>query len=356
MNENKFLINYEEFMDNVLITGANGFIGSHITEYFYNKGHKVSCFARKESDSSYIKKFSVKMEYGDIKDIKSLTEVFKNYSYVIHNAGYVNDWGNYKIFYETNVIGTKNVLEACKLNNIKNIIMTGTVSVYGEENCLEKKNEDFPFNPNYKYFLDKLFPSAMNYYRDTKTKAVIYATNFAENNNINLTILEPVWVFGEREFNTGFYEYLKTAKSNFPVLPGSKKNRFHVIYVKDLARAFYLAYKKRLNGVNRFIIGNNKAEYLDKIYTEFCSAAGYKKSNILPKCFFYPAGFILELIYIILNIKKAPLLTRARVNMLYDNLEYSVKKAEKILKFKNRYKLTDAVKMTVDWYRKNGYL
>ena len=76
----------------------------------------------------------------------------------------------------------------------------------------------------------------MNYYRDTKAIGTKEAIKFASENVLNLTILEPTWVYGEKEFNTGFYSYLQTVKTGIPFFLGSKKNMFSVIYAEDLAR------------------------------------------------------------------------------------------------------------------------
>ena len=331
-------------MEKVLITGASGFIGSHVVEYFLEKGVSVGCLIRKSSNTENIKELNVELEYGDTLDR------------VIHIAGLATDWEKWKKFYEVNVTGTMNVLKACKEVNINDIIITASISVYGEENGYVVKNEDSPLNSHYNYFLDKVFPSGMNYYRDSKAVAKREAIKYSQENGLNLTIIEPAWVYGEREFNTGFYEYIKTVKEGIPYLPGSKRNKFHVVYVKDLARAYYLVYKKSLKGINAIIIGNEKVETMDNIYSLFCKKLELKKPKKLPKLIVYPIGLMLELIYTIFKIRQSPILTRARVNMLYDSIEYSTKKAEKLLDFTAEYTLEDGISRTVEWYKKQKLL
>ncbi|MCU0289677.1 MAG: NAD(P)-dependent oxidoreductase [Acidobacteria bacterium] len=343
-------------MKKVLITGANGFIGSHIVEQFVKEGVKVICLVRKTSNMSNLDTTQVELRYGDISDENSLIDSFKECDFIIHNASFVTDWGKYDSFHEANVVGTINVLNACLKNGIKNIVMTGSVSSYGEENCKKVKNENSGFNSHYRYFLHKIFPNGNNFYRDTKAKATINAMELAYNKGLNLTIIEPVWVYGEREFNTGFYTYIKAVKDGLNYMPGSKKNKFHVIYVGDLARAYYLTYTKKLKGINRIIIGNEKTEYMYKIYELFCNAAGIKFPVLIPKWMVYPIGFILELIYTVGKSKEAPLLTRSRVNMFYDNVEFSTKKAEKLLNFKNEYSIEKGIMKTIQWYKDNSLI
>ncbi len=343
-------------MDSVIITGATGFIGSHITGAFCKQGIRVGCLIRETSNKANIEGLPVEVHTGDIRNIGELRNAFRGYDCVIHNAAKACDWGSWQDFYDTNVKGTMNVLKACVQVGIKNIIMTCSDSVYGEEHSMIVKDEESPYNSHYDYLGDKIFPCAMNYYRDSKALAKKNTISFARYYNLNLTILEPVFVYGEREFNTGFYEYLKTVKSGIPFLPGSKKNKFHVVYAGDLARAYFLAFKKELLGVNCIVIGNQEAARMEKIYELFCQEAGFRKPANFPKVLVYPAAFVMELIYTVLKIKSPPLLTRGRVNMFYDNVEFSVKKAEELLGFKNEYTLEEGIKKTVQWYKQHSLL
>ena len=338
-------------MGRVLITGATGFIGSHVTRIFCEAGIETGCLVRETSNLSNIKNLPVELRYGEIEDLKSLVNAFKNFDFIIHIAAYVHDWGKYETFYKVNVEGTLNVLQACYENQVGNIIITGSNSVYGETDCSRVKDENSPGDSHYLYWGDKIFPSRLNYYRDTKTTAKKKAIEYAKANKLNLTILEPVWVYGEREFHTIFFSYLKVAKSALPYLPGCRKNKFHVIYAEDLARAYLLAFQKKLPGIECIIIGNEKAESMDKICSLLCREAGIKKPRNLPKYLSYPIGFIWELLYTVFNIKTPPMLTRGRVNMFYDNIEYSTVKAKKLLGFTNSYTLEEGIRKTVAWYK-----
>jgi len=343
-------------MSNILITGANGFIGSHIVDQFLKEGIKARCLVRHGSDLRNIDQSKVEIVFGDITDFDSLNNALIGMDYVVHNAAKVKDWGNYNSFYNSNVQGTLNVLRACVKNKITNIVMTGSISSYGEENCMTVKDETSDYNSHYNYFLDSIFPNAFNYYRDTKALATRKATDYAKEKGLNLTIIEPTWVFGEREFNTGFYEYMNSARKGMAFAPGSRKNRFHVIYAVDLAEAYVMAFRKMLTGVNRFIIGNKEANLMDDIFTLFCKEANIKKPFLLPKWFIYPTGFVLEMIFTLIRTKDAPLLSRSRINMFYDNIEYSTIKAKEVLGFTNQYSLEEGISRTVAWYKENKKL
>ncbi|MGD8400280.1 MAG: NAD-dependent epimerase/dehydratase family protein [Bacillota bacterium] len=343
-------------MNSVLITGANGFIGSHVVRFFCNQTVRVGCLVREGSDLKNIDGLPVELRYGSLEDYDSLVRALHGFDFVIHIAGMARDWGKYQEFYQTNVVGSLNLLRACLANQIKDMIFTATNSVYGEENYHGLKDETSPHRPHYRYFADRIFPCQLNYYRETKAIAKEKAIEFAKAHDLNLTVLEPVWVYGEREFHTGFFEYLDTARQGIPFLPGSSHNRFHLVYAGDLARAYWLAFQKRLSGINCFIIGNQHADYMEKVYATFCEKAGLKKPRNLSKSISYPIGFLLELIAILIRSKEPLLLTRGRVNMFYDNIEYATHKAQLVLGFVNEYSLEQGIEKTVRWYQQQNLL
>ena len=340
-------------MEKILITGSTGFIGSHITEFFCEKDLNIKCLVRKSSDTKHLRKLPVEIHFGDITIYNEILEALDEVNTVIHVAGLSNDWSKYCDFYKTNVMGTLNVLKAAHEACVNQIIITGSISSYGEENSKTIKDEDSPYNSHYPYLFDKIFPCRMNYYRDTKALSTQEAVKFAIEKGLNLTILEPVWVYGEREFNTGFYDYLKTVRSGLPALPGSSSNKFHVIYAKDLALAYFQTFKRKPKGIQRIIIGNRCPEKMENILSHFCNQINLRKPYNIPKWIIYPLAFLAELLYTCIGSSKPPLLTRGRLNMFYDNIEYSTSKAESLLSFTNYYSIQNGISKTVNWYRRN---
>ena len=340
----------------VAITGANGFIGLNVVHYFLTKGIHPTCCVRRNADLRYLEGKDLNFAFIDLDDVESLEDAFEDADCVIHIAGMARDWGSRKAFFRVNVTGTMNVLEAANQMKVKRTIITGSISSYGEENSQHVKNEESPYNSHYRYFLDRIFPSGMNHYRDSKARATWMAIDEAKKRGMNLIVMEPAWVFGPHEFHTGFYEYLKTVQNGIPFMPGSKENKFHVIYAEDLARAYYLACTSEIKGIERIIAGNRTAERMDLIYTLFCRELNKSKPKNLPKFLVYPAGFLSELIYTIVGAKKPPMLTRARVNMFYDNIEYSTEKARVILGFETKFPLAEAIRHTVEWYKREEFI
>ena len=130
-------------MHKIFITGGCGFIGSHLTEYIFNKYKnskiyvydKITYAANIKNLENIIKSKRLKIIKKDLIDLKSLKKFSINTDILIHAAAESHVDNSFNLtndFIKTNVIGTKNVLDACKYNKIKKIIHISTDEIYGE--------------------------------------------------------------------------------------------------------------------------------------------------------------------------------------------------------------------------------
>ena len=156
----------------VLITGGSGSFGKKAVEYFFKKKDigKIIVFSRDELKQSEMKKkfFSSKMRYfiGDVRDKNRLYIATKNVDYIIHAAALKQvDTAEYNPteFIDTNIIGAKNIIEICSVNNVKVIALStdkacSPVNLYGAT----------------KLCSDRLFISANSYITDTSFSVVRY--------------------------------------------------------------------------------------------------------------------------------------------------------------------------------------
>ncbi|MDA3793165.1 MAG: NAD-dependent epimerase/dehydratase family protein [Elusimicrobia bacterium] len=136
---------------NILITGSNGFIGSHLTEKLLEQDHEVFCMVRKSSDTSYLKGLNVNYVYSDLTSPETLPEAVEGIDEIYHLGGTVRVV-NKKQYYEINSKGTGNLIEAVKKYNpeLKKFVYLssqaaagpggkGPVSDYGKSKKLAEK-------------------------------------------------------------------------------------------------------------------------------------------------------------------------------------------------------------------------
>ncbi|MFC1594091.1 NAD-dependent epimerase/dehydratase family protein [Candidatus Omnitrophota bacterium] len=339
----------------ILVTGATGFIGSHLVRRLLRNGYDVTALVRRSSSLRFLPK-NIPIIYGDIRDLAAVRAALKGFDVVFHNAALVCDWGKKEDFYQINVEGTRNVLAGIEANGIKRLILTSTVGVLGEEDCTTAKTEESPYNPQIPYFLSRIFESDMNHYRFTKMMAERQAIAFCKQHSINLTCLRPTWVYGPREFHAGLFCFAQALLSRIPLIPVGRNNYFHVVYVEDVVRAMVAALEKNLEGIHTFIIGNEHPPFAKDYIGMLSTALGVKMPRIAAQSIFYPIGFLLELVYKLCNIKAAPLLTRARVKMFYCNNIYDTSKARGELDFVAQTPLDVGIAKTVRWWRQNKFL
>ena len=227
-----------------LVTGGAGFIGSHLVDYLLEKKHKVIVIDDLSTGSlKNINKKNIKFIKHDVSIYnKKFEKFFKNVNVVLHLAGLadlVPSINNPTRYFDVNVKGTLNVLEACKKNKIKKIVYAASASCYG----LTKKyfiNENFPVDTKHPYAL-------------TKKLGEDLAMHWAQVFKLNVTSLRLFNVFGLRSRTSGAYGavfgvFLAQKLKNKPLtIVGTGNQTRDFVYVKDVAEAFYKASQLKEN-------------------------------------------------------------------------------------------------------------
>lgn len=341
----------------IAVTGANGFLGSHVVRILIKHGYNVRALLRSGSNKDFLLHTRAQIEETTY-DESDLTRLFADCDAVVHCAAYVRDWGAWELFAEGNIRLTEKVAAATTRAGVKTMVHISTNAVMGEEDCRRSKSEEETHTPRLSYSLEGIVPSAMNYYRTSKAAGEKRAIALALQHGLNLTVLRPVWIYGPREFHAGPYEYCKTVLSGVPCLPGAADNLFHTVYVEDVARAVVASLRKPGNGKDPriYTIGPRTIATMQEFYGHFCKALGRKPPRLLPKWLLYPLVLPMELGALAFKTKQPPLLTRARLYMMYANNAYDVSKAERELGFVATANPAAAAKKTIRWWKMFGYL
>jgi len=219
----------------VLVTGSEGFIGSHLTELLVEKGFEVKAFVRYNfkndwgwlEESKY--KNDIEIYTGDVRDFDSVYDAMKDVDVVFHLAALIGIPYSYispLAYIKTNTEGTYNVLESGRKLNLKRIIITSTSEIYGTAQYVPI-DEKHPYNPQSPYAASKAAADhlALSYYRSFGTP---------------VTIIRPFNTYGPRQ----------SARAVIPtiisqILAGKKQIKLGNLsptrdlnYVKDIANGF----------------------------------------------------------------------------------------------------------------------
>ena len=172
--------------NNILVTGGAGYIGSHIVENLVKTKNRVIILDNLVTGHKRLINKKAKFIKADIKNKKDLTKIIKNNNIdsIIHLAAYLNvseAERNKKKYYNNNILGTKNLVEACKNSSVKNIIFSSSCAVYGNIKGAVSENKNL---------------SPIGYYGYTKFKSEELLKKFQKKYNYNYGILRYFNVAG----------------------------------------------------------------------------------------------------------------------------------------------------------------
>ena len=176
-----------------LVTGAAGFIGSHIVERLLAQGHEVRAFVRPTSDCSFLEGLGAELARGDVTDIESLRAAMPGIDAVFHAAANVSNWGPWKEFEAVTVRGTENTLRAAADAGVKRFLQVSTNNVYDDRVRKRRRlDESGPFTTG---------PSAFGHYSLSKVLAKKAAFRYHAEGALAVSAIRPGWVYGPRDRN-----------------------------------------------------------------------------------------------------------------------------------------------------------
>lgn len=220
----------------VLVTGADGFIGSHLTEMLVARGYSVKalCLYNPRSNPGWLQNANglegdLDIIYGDIRDRTFVEECSRDVSVVFHLAALISIPYSYVApasYIDTNIHGTLNVLEACRRWDIERVVVTSTSEVYGSAEFVPI-TEDHPLKGQSPYAASKIGADqlALSYYRSFGTP---------------VSILRPFNTYGPRQSTRAVIPAIivQALKNSGHVKLGSLKPTRDFNYVKDTCEAF----------------------------------------------------------------------------------------------------------------------
>ena len=311
----------------LFITGATGFIGSHLCEMSVKKGFKVVGFDRYNSDNDYgwlknSKYLSdIDLILGDIRDYDSVYKSMKGCDKVFHLAALIGIPYSYVsplAYLKTNVEGTYNVLEAAKNLNVKNIIITSTSEVYGSAKYLPI-DEEHPLNAQSPYAASKVAADqlSLSYYRSFK---------------LPIKIIRPFNTFGPRQSNRAVIPRIIIQclnKKNTRLNLGNLKPTRDFNYVEDTCEAYFqvLNSKKIIGEIIN--VGSNTNISIENIAKKIMAMTNKKLK-------FFSNKKIL----------------RPKLSEVTD-LQCDNQKIKKLSNWNSKVNLDNGLKKTIQWIKKN---
>jgi len=310
--------------NNILITGATGFIGSHLTEFCVKRGYNVIAFDRYNSNndwgwlehSKYINDFQVIL--GDIRDYDSVSKAMEECDTVFHLAALIGIPYSYVsplAYIRTNIEGTYNVLESAKNQNLKQVLITSTSETYGTAQYVP---------------IDEKHPLVgQSPYSSSKIAADHLAISYYKSFELPIKIVRPFNTFGPRQ----------SARAVIPTIISQLLNGVNSIKLGNISPTRDLTYV--VDTCNAFLDIYQSASLFGEV-----TNIGMKSEISIEDL----SGLIANLINVNIKIK----LLEERVRPASSEVERLVCDNTKLLKhtkWKPKYTIEQGISKVIEWMK-----
>ncbi|MFB7138984.1 NAD-dependent epimerase/dehydratase family protein [Gottfriedia sp. NPDC056225] len=322
----------------VFISGATGFLGKHTTKRLSEMGYSVIAYGRNEEAAKFFVNMSnVTFIKGDLNNSVLLNENINNVDYVIHCAALAAPFGDYSEFEKTNVEGTKNIVNAALLANLKKFVNISTPSVYFTNESRKNVKESDPLPTKHS-----------NYYAKTKHLADLIIEDAIEK-GLPAISLRPRQIFGPFD-HTIFGRFIQINEDGGIPLVHSGQVLMDFTYIDNVVDMIIACMKAdhALNG-EYYNITNDQPIYLIDVLKQLFLALNKELNtkNISPKLL----SFIATSSELVAKFtKKPPKVSNHIANFLTYDYTLNIEKIKSDLNYEPKVSINEGIKRYADWY------
>ena len=326
-------------MKKVLVTGATGFLGKYVVEELVEHGYQVRAFGRNRAIGQSLVNASVTFIQGDLTNQEDLTKACQEMDMVVHAGALSTVWGPWEDFYQTNVLGTKYVLEACREAKIERLVYVSSPSIYATpRDQLDIKESDAPQeNRLNNYIRSKLASEKL----------------FKDYPDVSSVILRPRGLFGIGDTSILPRVLNLSQKIGIPLI-GDGRQLMDMTCVENVALAIRLALETPQAAGEVYNITNGEPRAFRNLIEETLRGLGYPiRYRKIPAPLVCAISSSLEFIYKSLKLKGEPALTRYTYYLLRYSQTLDISKAERDLGYRPKITISEGIEQYVQDYRKH---
>ncbi len=333
----------------VLVTGAGGFLGGAIARLLVERGENVRSFSR--GDYPELTELGVEQFRGDLGELSDVTRAAADCDAVYHVAAKAGSWGAYEDFHRTNVVGTENVLAACREHGIQNLVYTSSPSVIFDGSDMDGVDESTPYPDHFEA-----------HYPETKSLAerLVLA---AHGDGLQCVALRPHLIWGPRDTSILPRLVERSRGGQLRKIRGPEK-LVDVTYIDDAAEAHLLAMKalraggsagaKRVAG-KAYFISSGQPISLWKMIDQMLAAVGEPPitRSVSPTAAL-TAGWVFEKLHTLLRRDGEPRMTRWVAREMMTAHWFDISAAKNDLGYHPSVTLDQGLKRLTAWHQMNG--
>ena len=321
----------------VFVTGASGFIGSHVVDALLQRHCTVHCLVRRTSDPRWLDRTKVHLHYGNLEKPFSLKEFLGKTDYVFHCAGLTRAKTRQE-FFRANATACKTLYEECAEHgkHLKRIIHISSLASVGPALPDQPVDENTPCKP-------------LTYYGKSKLAGEQIARQFSS--SLPIVILRPPIVYGPREVN--FFAFIDGIARGWNLQVGHKNRVLSLIYITDLVQAMLRAAVGPSPGNDVYFITDGNFYHWDDVVETASEVLNVRPRSIrIPDGLLAFIGLLLE--FMSIYQKKPPLLDSQRIiDIRQSAWTASSKKFFDRFEFQPQYDFKKGLEETVNWHKNN---
>ncbi|MBA4187370.1 MAG: epimerase [Planctomycetaceae bacterium] len=325
----------------VLVTGATGFVGSHVAEALVKRGDTVRALARPGADTTELEKLGITIIRGDLSNPEAVKPAVEGVDVIVHCAAKVGDWGPLEDYRKVNVEGLRALLDATLGKPLHRFVHVSTLGVYEARHHYQTdESEPLP---------DKHIDG----YTQSKVETERLALQYHRKQSVPVTILRPGFVYGPRD-RTLLPRIAKRLAEGSVMYIARGKYAMNTIYVGNLADAVLLAIDSP-NAVGEiFNITDGEAVSKRRFFETLADGLGLKRPKKFPPVPVWLARILAnwrESKFRRENRPTPPRITQAQLKFAGLNLDFSIAKARTKLGYQPRVLFDEGMKQAIDSFK-----
>lgn len=322
---------------NILVTGANGFLGRYLVTALLARGDTVRALALPTEDATWLTDRGVSTLRGDIRDVAIVREAMTDVDAVFHLAGMMGVWRPMIDYYTVNVSGVENICREAIRAGVRRLIHVSSTIVYGL-NLSSPAREASWLAP---------FPDP---YAITKAEGDRVVQRMIAEEGLPAVIIRPDQFFGPGDV-AHFAQFADRLRAGKGIIIGSGKNTLPLIYVTDVVQGLLLALDVEGAAGQAYNLTSGESMTQEEYMCAIAQAVGGAPPRVhVPYALLYSAAYAFERAATLTHSRHAPPATPFGVAFLGLSSRHSNEKARRELGFVPRVPLVEGVRRTADWY------
>lgn len=323
-----------------VVTGANGFVGSHLVDHLLEKGYLVRCLVRKTSSLKWLEGKDVEIHDCGLTNVEGLRKAFKDVQYIYHVAGVVKS-KTPEGYFQGNVENTRILLETALefKENIKRFLVVSSQTAVGPSKGDNPVNEDAVCCPITTYGRSKLAQEEL-------------AKSYMD--RLPVTICRAPAVYGERD--TEIFIFFQTFNKRLMTTIGFDQKKISLIHVRDLVKGLVLAAESSKAINQTYFITSEKYYTWPEVGEVTEKVIGKKPFKVkVPHSIVYSIAGIAQF-FSMFSSKAATLNIEKAKDITQQCWTCDAGKSIRDLGFKQEISLQQGIERTVNWYREQGWI